>query len=119
MVSPINFQNIFVFLETFEKGLNVVGYFPYVGSVGAIVRKKYAYIEVIAGIAFAFFAMGIDLQGNPSRACYMIAGTLVGHGILNRIRTYFEAYPWVSLCTTLPYDLIATFYVGRRFFPYV
>lgn len=119
MVAPINFQNIFALLETFERGLNVVGYIPVIGSVSAVVRNNYAKIEAVAGVAFAILATGIYLQGNPSHAYYLIAGTLFGHAILNEIRSYFEAVPGVALFTTLPYDIIATIYVGGRFFSYI
>jgi hypothetical protein len=119
MVSHVNFQNVFTFLETFERGLNIVGYIPVIGTLGAFVRNHYAKIEAVAGAAFAVFATGLYVQGNPSRAYYIIGGTLFGHAILNEIRSYFEAMPGVALITTLPYDIIATVYVGGRFFSYI
>jgi hypothetical protein len=119
MVASINYQDVFMLLETFEKGLNVIGYIPVVGSMSAVVRNHYAKIEAVAGIVFAAFAIGIHLQGNPSRAYFIIGGTLLGHSLLNEGRSLIEMVPGLPLITTLPYDVLSTMYLGRRFFSYV
>jgi hypothetical protein len=119
MVANINFQDMFMFLETFEKGLNIIGYIPVVGTFGAGVRNTYAKVEVAAGVVFAAIAIGVHLQGNPSRAYFIIGATLFGHGVLNEIRSYLEAVPFLPWLTTLPYDIITTAYLGRRYFSYV
>lgn len=119
MVSQINFQQTFIMLETFENGLNLLGYVPFIGSIGAVTRNVYAQIEAIAGVIFGALAIGLRFQGNQAHTYFVIAGTLLGHSMLNGIRSCFEAAPGVALLSTLPYDLMSTWYFGRRFFSYV
>ncbi len=116
-----NFRNLFFALETFEQGLNVLGYIPLIGNISAHVRSNYAKIEAITGIGLAIFAACLNLQGNLHSAFYLAVGvSFVGHAILNGIRSYWEdSYPGFTLFTALPYDVVATFFVGRRFFPYI
>ncbi len=112
-------RDTFACLETFEYSLNIIGYIPIVGSISAHVRKFYGSLEIISGIALAIFAVGLELrQSKNAKLYFTIGSTLIGHGILNSIRALFEEKIGVSLITTLPYDLIATFYAGRRFFSY-
>jgi hypothetical protein len=119
-IAAKTFRDTFIFLETFEKGLNIVGYFPYIGTVSAYLRANYSALEIIAGVAIAIFATGMHIQQNPNAAIYLaLGGTLLFHGILNRIRAVFESIPFLPLITTLPYDLVATLYLRRRYFSYI
>lgn len=117
-VSHAAFRDTFLMLETFERTLNLAGYIPVIGSISAVIRGGYAKIEMITGIAFAIFSV---LHGDPTTASiYLSVGvTLIAHSLLNAIRMCFELVPFMPLVTTLPYDLYATYVVGRRFFPYV
>ena len=120
-ISNPAFRDTFIFLETFEKGLKIAGYIPFIGTVSAAIRGGFAKIEMISGIAFAILALGIHLQGNAATAStYLAVGiTLIAHSLLNGLRTCLEVVPFVPLVTTLPYDLYATYVVGKRFFSYV
>ena len=111
------FTNTFVALEAFEKGLNVVGYVPLLGSLASAVRSYYARIEMVAGIALAIFSL---TQNDASQTIFFTVGvTFMGHSLLNFGRAILEAFPTVPLFTCLPYDLYATFIVGKRFFSYL
>lgn len=118
MIHPTAFQDTFVFLETLEKGLNVVGYIPFVGSVSAWVRENLGRIEVIAGIVFAILSL-VQANAATNKLYLTIGLTFLGHGILNQLRALLEYVPGVPLFTTLPYDLYATYVLGRRYFSYV
>lgn len=120
MVTPAIIRDTFVLLEAFEKGLNVVGYIPVLGTAAATIRYYYSNVELISGLAFAIFSLGIHLQGNVQAGFYFTIGlTLFGHAILNGLRSSVEAVPTLPLFTALPYDLYATYVVGKRFFSYV
>lgn len=115
-----NVRDLFGLLETFEGGLNIVGYVPLAGSVSAGVRDVYSKIEVVIGVALVVFSMGMFIQRNPGHlSCRNLGLTLIGHGILNKIRTYCEMTPFFALITTLPYDLFTGFWIGRRIFAYI
>lgn len=118
-IAGFNVTETFLLLETFEKGLNFIGYIPVVGSFGATVRDKYAAIEAITGIALLALSIGSTLQGNPNPLYSAIGWTLLGHSILNGIRSLFEAVPFVAIFTTLPYDILTASYVGGRLFTYI
>jgi hypothetical protein len=121
MVSNLTFRDTFIVLETFEQGLNIAGYIPLIGSFSAAyIRRNYGQVEIIVGLAFVIFGAGLSIQGNPKAIAYLKFGaTLIGHGLLNLIRMNFEIVPGLPLITTLPYDLLATYYIGRRFFSYI
>lgn len=116
--TSLSFQDTFVFLETFEKGLNVVGYIPFVGSFSASVREILGRIEFLAGIVFS--TLSLVQQNGATKTLYLTVGlTCLGHGCLNQIRALVEVVPGVALATALPYDLYATFVLGRRYFSYI
>lgn len=118
-IGGFNVAETFLLLETIERGLNVVGYIPLIGSLSAGVRDTYATAEAIAGIALIAFAIGSSIQGNPQPLYTVVGGTLLGHAILNGIRSLFEAVPFVALVTTLPYDILTASCVGGRLFTYI
>lgn len=119
MIANSTFRDAFTILETFERGLNLAGYVPVVGPIAGALRQYYSNIEAIAGIALAILSLGMKLQEQRSSSFYLTVGiTLIGHAILNYIRSCFEEVSGLPLVTTLPYDLVATFYVGGRFFSY-
>jgi hypothetical protein len=120
MIAQTSFRDTFISLETFETGLNVVGYIPYIGSISAWVRDRYSLLEIITGVGLAILSFVNHRQGDvPASKVYLtVAATFLGHGILNQIRSAIEAVPLLPLVTTLPYDFFATYYIGSRIFSY-
>lgn len=118
-IAGLNVAETFLLLETFEKGLNFIGYIPVIGSLGAGARTIYAKIEAIAGIALLALSVGLSVGGNTNHLYTSVGGTLLGHAILNGIRSLFEMVPFVALASTLPYDLLTASYVGGRLFSYI
>src|ERR1700722_10255330 len=92
------FFDTFIFLELFEKCLNIAGYIPVIGSVSATIRNNYAKIELVAGIAFTILAVVFHVQQNQYSAFYLSVGaTFVGHALLNELRSYIEVVPFLHL----------------------
>ena len=115
----INIQETFLLLETFERGLNLIGYIPFVGTRSAQVRNVFAAIEGVSGVVFVALSLEASVQGHPNRLYSVLGETLIGHSILNMIRSYVETIHFVPLVTTLPYDVIGAQCVGGRFFCYM
>lgn len=120
-ISHSPFLDTFIFLEAFEKGLNIAGYIPIIGTISGVIRAGYTKIEFISGVALAALAFGMHLQGNPSGlSTYLAVGiTLIAHSLLNGLRACIEIVPGLPIITTLPYDLYATHILGKRFFSYL
>lgn len=104
-------------LEILERGLNIVGYIPVVGSIGAYTRGTLATLQIITGIALAILSIGMG--GTGALLCWQFGTALVGHSILNGLRCMVEYPPCVALVTTLPYDIISLVVIGGRLFPYI
>lgn len=104
-------------LNTFEKGLNIAGYFPIVSSFSGLLRINYGKLEIIGGIVAAaliavsalFLADASERHREFSKAVKVFTDYSL-HGFSNIIRGTIEALPFVSLVTCLPYDLL-----GNRF----
>lgn len=116
---PINYTNVFMQLEAFEKGLNVVGYLPYVRVYGGQVREICAGIQFVAGLAFSALALVTYFQGKTNPVYKVVGLAMLGHSILNNIRAKVEQNDGSTLFSTLPYDLLTTWYFGKRYFSYV
>ncbi|KIC73934.1 Uncharacterized protein PRO82_001772 [Candidatus Protochlamydia amoebophila] len=114
------FENTFIILELVEKTLNVAGYIPGIGTVSAYVRGGLASIEAVSGIGLTIIGFIANSQGNPASSIYLTTGiTFIGHALLNGFRASFENQPFISLVTTLPYDIGSYLLLGRRVFPYL
>ena len=97
-------------LSVFEKGLNYVGYVPFVSTISGALRAEYGKIEVIGGLAVtafkaisALFQAGAQRDASLERAVEHL--TYAWHGVANIFRGIIEAIPFASLVTCLPYDL--------------
>lgn len=94
-----------------EKGLNIAGYIPVVGTISAVVRATIAKVQMTVGAVMAGLNyLGSILARDPQRQQELEKRAVkslefVGHGVLNAIRAIFEFVPFVSLVTCLPYDL--------------
>jgi hypothetical protein len=112
-----HFQDAFVALEITEKALNVLGYMPVVGTFTSYIRGGLAKIEAITGIGLAI--IGLIGTSSASNVYLSISVTLIGHAMLNGLRTAFEYKTLLPLVTTLPYDIISHLILGRRLFTYL
>lgn len=114
------FQDAFFVLETFETGLNALGYIPVIGNASASIRKYYSVIEAITGVALLILSCICRWQREMLVAKTLLStgATFLGHAVLNWLRAHVEEIPGLPLVTTLPYDICATYFVGKRFFSY-
>lgn len=109
----LSFYNLNKTLNKFEKGLNMVGYVPFVGSFSGGLRIGMGKIGVISGVALTAIGLGGELTGlmkSQKAANVVDLGTnYIKNGVTNIGRGILEFLPGVSLVTCLPYDLS-----GRR-----
>ncbi len=98
-------------LGVFESGLNVAGYVPLVSTISGALRVNYGKLEIIGAVAAAgiiavkaLFA-GTE-QYNEFNHAVEILFTYASHGAANVVRGIIEIFPFVSLATCLPYDLL-------------
>lgn len=120
MISNLKLQDVLMGLETFECGLNVLGYIPAIlGDKVSRLRSLYAKIELVAGGIFTVYAAGLWAQGHSHHFYLALGGVLMGQACLNLFRSCLEFCPGLPLVTTLPYDLITTRLWGERLFSYV
>jgi len=104
-------------LNSFEHGLNIAGFFPIVSTISGSLRISYGKLEVIGAIAAAaliavralFLVNASDRDLEYKKAIEIFINYSL-HGCANIIRGMMEVFPFVSLVTCLPYDLM-----GNRF----
>jgi hypothetical protein len=103
-------------LNAFEKGLNIAGYIPVVSTFSGSFRASYGKLEVIAAVAAAalmavraLFLNAEDRNQELKKAVEVLVHYSL-HGLANIMRAALEIFPFVSLVTCLPYDLL-----GKRF----
>lgn len=113
-LTPIGILPLYRNIDMLEKGFNVVGYVPIIGSLsGMVARRTLAIAEVVAGLTLAFFYAFMSF-GNPLSVFYgQTAMIFLKHGILNALRSQIEIKPMASLFICFPFD----FFLGRVF-PY-
>ncbi len=108
------------YLNAERKFFNPVGYFPLIGTLSAGLRTVYSISQIAIGIVGTGteLSLGLINFGNKeiSAAHYDGAALCTGHivhGILNNIRSGFEAIPLLPLLTCLPLDLSGISYSYR------
>lgn len=92
-------------LNEFEKGLNVLGYIPVLGSVTGIFRMAMGTIVLITGVALEVLGQQL-VRTNPESKMMEIGINYQDNGNANITRGLLELLPGMSICFCLPYDLL-------------
>lgn len=94
-----------------EEALNLVGYIPLLSVISASVRSVGGKLQALGGLLFALgcFGLGWFSPHHKKRKLFQLCRNGIEyliHGLLNIFRSIFEAIPFLSLVTCLPYDRV-------------
>ena len=108
MIKFITKEQLAKTLAKGEEALNLIGYIPMISILSAALRTLAGKLQAVLGIGIAIFSLiaGFKSPRNKIRHFlnFRISIEHFLHGVCNILRAMFEAVPFLSLVTCLPYD---------------
>jgi hypothetical protein len=93
-----------------EEALNLIGYIPMISILSAALRTFGGKLQALIGLCFAIFSLIMGLKSSKGKICHFLNFRMglehFLHGLFNMLRALFEAVPFLSLVTCLPYDRV-------------